>query len=167
MEALKIGTAKNKGEAETILGSSSIAPKNGWIADYPVTPDIIGELQSAIGSTAEAGKLPMEKDEALKAFQDLSASLDLPIVAETSGSYTGTETRKSYGRYSDPTVINNYYYTEGPPVVTYYPPALGLLLSLFVGSLAILVPWIPLPRILCPPSLPQTYFLTKEGCCSF
>jgi hypothetical protein len=122
VEALKIGTARTEAEAETILGSSGIAPKNGWIADYPVTPDIIGELQNAIGGAADAGKLPMEKDEALKAFQDLSASLDLPIVAETSGSYTGSETRKSYGRYSDPTVINNYYYTEGPPVVTYYPP---------------------------------------------
>ena len=122
VESLKIGTAKNEAEAETMLGSSGIAPKNGWIADYPVTPDIIGELQSAIGGAAEAGKLPMKKDEALKAFQDLTASLDLPIVADTAGSYTGSERRKSYGSYSDPTVINNYYYTEGPPVVTYYPP---------------------------------------------
>ena len=122
VEALKIGTAKNEGEAETILGSSGIAPKNGWIADYPVTPDIIGELQSAIGGAADAGKLPMKKDEALKALQDLTASLDLPVVADPSGSYTGSKPRRDYGSYSDPTVINNYYYTEGPPVVTYYPP---------------------------------------------
>jgi len=122
VEALKIGTAKNEAEAETMLGSSGIAPQNGWIADYPVTPDIIGELQSAIGNAAETGKLSMEKDEALKAFQDLLASLDLPIVADTSGSYTESEPRKNYGRYTDQTVINNYYYTEGPPVVTYYPP---------------------------------------------
>src|SRR4030067_1646348 len=51
-EALKIGTAKNEVEAETMLGSSGISPKNGWIADYPVTPDIIGELQSAVAAGA-------------------------------------------------------------------------------------------------------------------
>lgn len=122
VEALKIGEAKNEAEAENMLSSSGITPKNGWIADYPVTPDIIGELQSAIGSAADAGKLPMQKDEALQAFQGLAASLDLPIVADTSGSYTEREPRKDYGRYSDPTIINNYYYNEGPPVVTYYPP---------------------------------------------
>jgi len=122
VDILKIGTAKDEAEAETMLSSSGIAPKNGWIADYPVTPDIIGELQSAIGDAADSKKLPMGKDEALKAFQDLTASLSLSIVADTSGSYIGGEPSISYGDYLDPTVINNYYYDEGPPVVSYYPP---------------------------------------------
>jgi hypothetical protein len=122
VEALKIGTARTEAEAETILGSSGIAPKNGWIADYPVTPDIISELQSAIGGAADAGKLPINKDEALKAFGDLTTSLDLHVVPDASGKHTGSKPRRDYGSYSDPTVINNYYYTEGPPVVTYYPP---------------------------------------------
>jgi len=122
VDILKIGTAKDEAEAETMLSSSGIAPKNGWIADYPVTPDIIGELQSAVGDAADSKKLPMGKDEALKAFQDLTASLSLSIVADTSGSYIGSEPSISYGDYLDPTVINNYYYDEGPPVVSYYPP---------------------------------------------
>lgn len=122
VDTLKIGTAKNEVEAETMLSSSGIAPKNGWIADYPMTPDIIGELQSAIGNAADSKKLPMGKDEALKAFQDLTASVGLSVVADTSGSYTGSEPPMNYGDYSDPTVINNYYYDEGPPVVSYYPP---------------------------------------------
>lgn len=119
---LKIGTANNEVEAETMLSSSGIAPKNGWIADYPVTPDIVGELQGAVGYAADSKKLPMGKDEALKAFQDFTASVGLSIVADTSESYTGSEPPISYGDYSDPTVINNYYYDEGPPVVSYYPP---------------------------------------------
>ena len=122
VEALKIGKGQNEGEAETMLGLSGIAPKNGWIADYPVTPDIIGELQGAIGDAADAGRLPIKKDEALKALQDLTASFGLPIMADTSDSFTGSELRKNYGSTSDQTIINNYYYNEGPPVVTYYPP---------------------------------------------
>jgi hypothetical protein len=122
VDTLKIGTAKNEAEAETMLSSSGIAPKNGWIADYPVTPDIIGELQNAIGDAADSKKLPMSKDEALKAFHDLTASLNLSIVADTSGSYAGSEPPTSYPDYSDPSVINDYYYDEGPPVVSYYPP---------------------------------------------
>jgi len=122
VNVLKIGTAKNEVEAETMLGSSGISPKNGWIADYPVTPIIIGELQGAIGYAADSKKLPMGKEEALKAFQDFTASVGLSIVADTSGSYTENEPPMNYRVYSDPTVINNYYYDEGPPVVSYYPP---------------------------------------------
>ena len=35
VEALKVGQAKSEAEAESILASVGIAPKNGWIADYP------------------------------------------------------------------------------------------------------------------------------------
>jgi hypothetical protein len=115
-EALKIGTAKNEVEAETMLGSSSIAPKNGWIADYPVTPDIIGELQSAVTAAADAQKLPMGKDEALNAFQNLIAEFGLAVSPSSIGKYAENQPQPNS------TVINNYYYDEGPPVVTYYPP---------------------------------------------
>jgi len=114
--ALKIGTAKNEVEAETMLGSSGIAPKNGWIADYPVTPDIIGELQSAVTAAADAQKLPMGKDEALNAFQNLIAEFGLAVSPSSTGKYAENQPQPNS------TVINNYYYDEGPPVVTYYPP---------------------------------------------
>ena len=71
VEVLKLGTAKNEAEAESMLASAGIAPKNGWIADYPLTPDIIGELRRAIGAALDSGKLAMNKDEALKAVQIL------------------------------------------------------------------------------------------------
>jgi hypothetical protein len=41
----------------------------GWIADYPVTPDIIGELQSSIGAAADSGRLALNKDAAMMALQ--------------------------------------------------------------------------------------------------
>jgi len=121
VDALKIGTAQNEADAETMLGSSGIAPKNGWIADYPVTPDIIGELQNTVGAAADSQRLPMGKDEALKTLQSVSAELGLSVVSDTSGKYSENQPPTS-PEYVQPTVINNYYYDEGPPVVTYYPP---------------------------------------------
>jgi hypothetical protein len=66
-----LGTAKNEAEAESMLASVGIAPKNGWIADYPLTPDIIGEVRKTIGLALDSGKLAMKKDEALMAVQIL------------------------------------------------------------------------------------------------
>src|SRR5512139_1692299 len=70
--ALGLGTPGDEVQAEDILTSAGIAPKNGWIADYPVTPNIIGELQDAVANAADSQKLPMGKDDALKAFQNLT-----------------------------------------------------------------------------------------------
>ena len=119
--ALKIGTAQNEADAETMLGSSGIAPKNGWIADYPVTPDIIGELQNTVSAAADSQRLPMGKNQALKALQSVSAELGLSVLPDTSGKYSENQPPTTPD-YVQPTVINNYYYDEGPPVVTYYPP---------------------------------------------
>ena len=121
-EALKIGGAKSEAEAESMLVSVGISPKNGWIADYPVTPDIIGELQNAIGAAVDSGNLRMTKNEAITALQDLAARQGLPVRADTEGPYAGVEPPRDYGEYSRPEVINNYYYNQGPPIVTYYPP---------------------------------------------
>jgi hypothetical protein len=119
--SLKMGTTETEAQAEDILSSVGIAPRNGWIADYPVTPDIVGELQKAVMAAADSNKLPMGSEEALKAFNDVAAEFGLNVVADTSGSYS--ENQPPTGpEYVQPTVINNYYYEEGPPVVTYYPP---------------------------------------------
>ena len=65
-EALKIEEVKSEAEAESKLSSMGIAPRNGWIAEYPMTPDMIGELQNAIDAAVDSGKLSMNKDEATK-----------------------------------------------------------------------------------------------------
>ncbi len=114
--ALKLGTPTSEAQAEDMLTSVGIAPRNGWIADYPVTPDIIGELQSGVVAAADAQKLSMGKEEALNAFQDLTAEFGLAVLPGGSGKYAENQPQPN------PTVVNNYYYEEGPPVVTYYPP---------------------------------------------
>jgi len=74
-EALKLGNVENEADAEGKLTSVGIAPRNGWIADYPLTPNVIAELQNAIGVAVDSGKIAMNKDEAIKAFQDLIADI--------------------------------------------------------------------------------------------
>jgi hypothetical protein len=121
VEALKIGQAESEAEAEDILASAGIAPKNGWIADYPMTPDIIGELEKAISEAADARRLPMGKDEALRVFRTTAVELEIPIIVEVPNRYLASPSPTT-PQYTEPSVIDNYYYTEGPPVVTYYPP---------------------------------------------
>jgi hypothetical protein len=117
---LNLGAAANETEAESILGSAGIAPRNGWIADYPVTPDIIGELQQSISDAADSKRLSMSRDEALKALQDVTAESNLSVKPYTPDQTAGNP--ESYENYPNPDVINNYYATQGPPVVTYYAP---------------------------------------------
>ena len=114
--ALNLGTASNEAQAEDALSSVGIAPKNGWIADYPMTPIIIGELQNAVVAAADAHKLPLGKDDALRAFQDVTTEFGLAVVPGSPGQYAENQAQP------DPAEINNYYYDEGPPIVTYYPP---------------------------------------------
>jgi len=125
VESLKMGRVESEAEAESMLSSVGIAPQNGWIADYPVTPDIIGELEKAIGEAADAGRLGMEKNEALKAFRGTALELELPIIAEIPERYDDRYADippPVAPEYIEPLVINNYYYDGVPPVVTYYPP---------------------------------------------
>ena len=121
-DRLKMGSPSSEAEAESALASAGIAPRNGWVADYPITPDIAGELETAITQAADSGRLALSRDEALMAFQGLSAEMGPSVVADTRGEVVQNEPPADYGQYSNPDVINNYYYNEGPPVVTYYPP---------------------------------------------
>jgi hypothetical protein len=80
VEALKLGPAQDEVQAENILSSVGIEPRNGWIAGYPVTPPMIGEIERDVAAAAEAGRLRMGKDEALKAVAGLKARLGLSIT---------------------------------------------------------------------------------------
>ncbi len=80
VEALKMGPAQDEAQAENTLSSLGIEPKNGWIAGYPITPPVIGEIEKGVATAAEAGKLRMGKGEALKAVGDLKARLGLSIT---------------------------------------------------------------------------------------
>jgi hypothetical protein len=117
-QALKVRPATTEADAESALAGIGVAPKNGWISDFPVTPDIIAEIQNAIDAAAGSGKLTMSKADAYKAFEALNAEAGLLIVPGTPGVKGYTETPPS----EDETVINNYYSDDGPPVITYYAP---------------------------------------------
>jgi hypothetical protein len=119
--ALGLGTFEDETEAESKLGDVGIVPRNGWIADYPVTPDIIGELQKSVGDAAEAGKISLGKDEAVKKLTDVSTQLSLSVKPYT-GSGSAEVPPAEAEKYPNQTVVNNYYYEQGPPVVTYYAP---------------------------------------------
>lgn len=79
-EAMKLGEFKNEAEAESKLASVGVLPKNGWIADYPLTPKVVTELEHAIAEAADSGKLTMKKDEALNVFRNLIAHIENEIV---------------------------------------------------------------------------------------
>ena len=118
--ALKLGTPTTEAQAEDMLATVGIAPKNGWIADYPMTPIIIGQVRNAVVAAAASKKLPVGEDEALQAFEGLTAEFGLAFVP---GSEQYAEGQPPPGsEYLPPEVINGYYYNEGPPVITYYPP---------------------------------------------
>lgn len=116
---LDLGTTSDEVEAESLLGGIGITPRNGWIADYPVTPDIMGELQKSVTDAVNAGKLGMTKDEALRRLNDVNTRVGPAAIP-----YTGDTVSEppSAENYPDPTAVNDYYYEEGPPVYTYYAP---------------------------------------------
>lgn len=118
--ALNLSSTLDEVEAENALGAVGISPRNGWVADYPVTPDIIGELESSVSDSVDDGRLSMSKDDALNTLSKVESELNTPVSP-----YTGeavSEAPPKYESYPDPTVINNYYVNYGPPIVTYYPP---------------------------------------------
>jgi hypothetical protein len=119
--ALGLENSADEVGAETRLGELGIAPRNGWIADYPVTPDIMGELQSAVGAAADAGKVPLQKAEALNRLDSVAMEQSLAIKPHTTENINEPLPEEA-SDYPDPTAINNYYSDEGPPVVTYYAP---------------------------------------------
>lgn len=121
VKALKLGRAADEVEAETKLGNAQIAPRDGWIADYPVTPDIVAQLRSSVSEAARAKRIKLSRDEALKVYDDLTASQKMAIEPYQAGESAEAQP-PSYENYASPDVVNNYYYDYGPPVVTYYTP---------------------------------------------
>ncbi len=119
--ALAVGSPSDEVEAETVLGNVGIAPRNGWIADYPVTPDIIGELQKSVRDSASSGKISMSNDEALKKLDEVCSELAV-TARPASGAKVEVAKPPRPDNYPDNAAINNYYNSSGPPIVTYYEP---------------------------------------------
>ncbi|MFZ0946429.1 MAG: hypothetical protein WB930_00580 [Syntrophobacteraceae bacterium] len=128
--ALNINTSSDEAAAESALSSIGIEPRNGWIADYPITPDIIAEVRGSTARATSSGNLKMAEAEAAGIVDKVGIDMKLPVnVAGEQYSYSagaGSEYAAppaDVGLYDEePAYVANYYDEYGPPVVTYYPP---------------------------------------------
>ena len=130
---LGLGTPEQTEEetAERLLADAGIVPLNGWISDYPVTAEIVGQLKDAIVRADENGKLPVSKERAEEAVTRLASGLDLPLPAPATGEAgQPTEEQKA--------AADGYYAEQGPPVITYYAPPMDY---------AYLYDWVPYPAV--------------------
>jgi len=115
VKALNINAGQDEAAAENALASLGIAPQTGWISDFPVTPDIIAQLQASVDDAASAGRLPMGREAAVNAFIAMNSKLGLAVTPAEEGQYAEqTE--------ADQADVDTYYADEGPPVLTYYSP---------------------------------------------
>jgi hypothetical protein len=103
--ALNLATSKDEAAAENALASISIAPRNGWISDYPMTPDIIAEVRESTARAASSGSLKMAEADATGIVDRVSQDMKLPIMVageqrEQGGSYEQYGPAEQYG-YSE------------------------------------------------------------------
>lgn len=131
---LGLGVVTDEAVAEDMLVKAGVVPLNGWISDYPVTPEIVGQLQDSIDKASASGTLRLTRAEASRAIVELTAELNLPSPAGPETAAAPAE--RVPDEYSNPTVINNYYSDQGPPVMTYYAPPYDY---------AYLYDWVPYP----------------------
>src|SRR5208337_1457402 len=155
--ALNLTSSHDEAAAEDALTSVSISPRNGWICDYPMTPDIIAEVRESTARASSSGSLRMAETEAAGIVDSVSTAMNLPIKAagekyayesgSSSGSSSSSEYQSSSGapppevsEYEEPSVVEvpeeEYSEDYGPPIVTYYPPP---------WNYAYLYDWVPWP----------------------
>ena len=60
-ESLKLGPVTDEAKAEALLSGLGIEPKNGWIAEYPVTPDVLGDIENGVSKPSDQGKITLRK----------------------------------------------------------------------------------------------------------
>jgi len=124
--ALNLTPSTDEAAAENDLFSISIAPRNGWISDYPMTPDVIAEIRDSTGRAASSGNLQMSETDAVRVVDTVITDMDLPVAVTGETNYASAENAAppaDTGLYSEePAYIADYYDEYGPPIVSYYPP---------------------------------------------
>lgn len=125
-----LGSPETEAEAEDLLSRSGVLPANGWLSDYPMTPDILFQLQEAAARAARNGKLGMTPEETGRVLFALASKMGLPVPAGQE-----PENEASAVASQEP-VINNYYIGYGPPIITYYAPP---------AQYGYLYTWVPFP----------------------
>ncbi len=125
--ALNLTSSRDETAGESYLASINIMPRNGWISDYPMTPDIIAEVRQSAARSSSSGYLQISETDAVGLVDNVSIAMDLPVSA---GSVSNSEYQSGSAapapetsEYVKPSIIEDYYEDNKPPVVTYYPPA--------------------------------------------
>ncbi len=143
--ALNLTSSHDEAAAEDRLVSINISPRNGWISDYPMTPDIIAEIRDSAARSASSGNLQISETNAAGVVDKVSVAMNLPVkyAGETYGYESTSQYRSpaaapppSDSEYVEPYAVQDYYNDNEPPVVTYYPPPDGY---------AYLYDWVPDP----------------------
>ena len=78
-EALKLGSISDGAKAEELLSGIGIEPKNGWIAEYPVTPSVLGDIEDGVSKASDEGKITLKRKDALKLVGDVKSELGLDV----------------------------------------------------------------------------------------
>ncbi len=124
--SLNLISSHDEAAAEHALVSIGITPRNGWISDYPMTPDIIAEIRDSAEYSAFSGKLQISGNDAAGIVDKISIAMNLPVkVAGESGSaYQSGQAvpPPEVSEYVEPSAVSDYFYNNEPPIVTYYPP---------------------------------------------
>jgi hypothetical protein len=131
--AFRLTLTDDETEAQIRLEEVGIFPLNGWIADYPVTPDIMTQLQRAISAAAISGRLKMDRADALKCMAAVDEVFGLSFISTGGKQYMYPADDPAF---PDSAAINHYYTVSGPPIVSYYHPPPGYI-SLYA--------WVPSP----------------------
>ena len=150
--SLNLTSSQDEAAAESSLAAINIAPRNGWISDYPMTPDIIGEVRESTARSASAGSLSIPEADAAHIVDNVSIAMNLPVKVAAQ-KYTYTEESGSSSEYQsssaappspppevseyvEPADVEEYYDEYGPPIVSYYPPP---------SEYGYLYAWVPWP----------------------
>jgi len=141
VEVMGLGQARDEVEAESLLTSKGVIPRNGWIADYPMTPVVMGELRDAVVAGSQSGALPISETSAATSFDGLALELGMAPDQAAGQAYASGASQDaeppppiaSYGAYP---ADYDTYYNDGPPIYTYYAPP-----DAYYG----LYDWVPYP----------------------
>lgn len=121
-EAFGFGEIPDEDDAGQLLAEFGLSPRNGWMADYPMTPVVLAELREAVIASSESGRLSMTELEALETFDRLALDLGLSVDENAELEPPADGPLPGEAPYAESPEIYDYYTTEGPPVMTYYPP---------------------------------------------
>lgn len=85
VETLKLGKVTDDIKAEDVLAAAGIAPKSGWISNFPVTPAVVAQVRVSVRVAAKAGKVHEGWKEADRSVLALNKKLGLSAIASAGG----------------------------------------------------------------------------------